>query len=68
MTAKETLDHLLLQLPEPRQNELLDFARYLSWREEQEAWRNFGREQFAKAYGSDEPDYTANDLLTEPQS
>ena len=68
MTAKEALDDILFHLPEPRQNELLDFARYLSWREEQEAWRSFGREQFAKAYGSDEPEYTTDDLLSEPQS
>jgi hypothetical protein len=62
MNVKESLDHFFFQLLEPRQNELLDFARFLSWREEQKVWRSFGREQFAQAYGPDDPEYTTDDL------
>jgi hypothetical protein len=62
MTAQEALSEIIVHLPESRQNELLEFAQYLSWREERAAWRGFGREQFAKAYGPDEPEYSAHDL------
>jgi len=36
MTVKESLDQLLEALPEEDQRELLDFARYLRWRQEKE--------------------------------
>jgi hypothetical protein len=68
MTAQEALAEIFVHLPESRQDELLEFAQYLSWREQREAWRDFGREQFAKAYGPDEPLYSADDLLPESQS
>jgi len=65
MTVQESLGKVLATLPEPRQREVLDFAEFLSWREEQTAWREFGRAQFARAYGVNEPDYTSADLKPE---
>jgi hypothetical protein len=62
MTTKEALDVVLHELPEERLSQLLDFARFLSSRDEAEAWQQFGRMQLAKAYGPDEPDYTLDDV------
>ncbi len=62
MTTKETLERVLQVLPEERLHEVLDFARFVLGREEQEQWQRFGRPQFAKAYGPAEPEYTAADL------
>ncbi|HEY4761303.1 MAG TPA: hypothetical protein VIH42_12040 [Thermoguttaceae bacterium] len=65
MTAKEALEQILLELPENRLGEVLDFARFLSVQEEREAWRQFGQAHLAKAYGKDEPEYTEADLKPE---
>src|SRR5262249_19208999 len=62
MTVKEALAGVAAPLPEGRLRQLLDFARFLSREQEQEDWRSFGRAQLARAYGPDEPDYTAADL------
>jgi hypothetical protein len=68
MTTKEALEEILQGLPEDRLSEVLDFARFLSWQEQREAWRQFGRAQLARAYGPDEPDYTVEDLKPELNS
>ena len=65
MTTKEALEEILLTLPEHRLDELVDFARFLSWQDERAAWQRFGRAQLAKAYGPDEPDYSRNDIKRE---
>ena len=65
VTTKQVLDSVLQDLPEDRLGELLDFARFLSWQEENEAWRQFGRQQLARAYGPDEPEYTEADIRPE---
>ena len=65
MTAREMLEQVLTDLPEERVGEVLDFARFVSAREEREAWREVGRAQLARAYGEDEPDYTEADLKPE---
>ena len=65
MTTKEALEEILLVLPEHRLNELVDFARFLSWQDERSAWQHFGRTQLAKAYGPDEPDYSLDDIQRE---
>lgn len=68
MTVQESLGKVMAALPEPRQREVLDFAEFLSSREEQTAWREFGRAQFARAYGDNEPEYTSADLKPELKS
>ena len=68
MSTREVLGQLLDQFPDERLGQVLDYARYLSWQEERREWKQSGREHFARAYGSDEPDYTEADLLKdEPQ-
>ena len=62
MTTREALEEILQGLPEDRVNEILDFARFLSWQEEREAWRQAGRASLAWAYGPEEPDYALDDL------
>jgi hypothetical protein len=65
MTAKQALEEVLQHLPESRLSEVVDFARFLSWQDEREAWQHFGRSQLAKAYGPDEPEYSLNDVRME---
>jgi hypothetical protein len=67
MSTKEKLLKVLDALPEGRLGEVLDFARFLYWlerqaKEEVEDWQQFGRQQFARAYGPDEPEYTEADI------
>jgi len=62
MGVKQTLERLLDTLPEERLREVLDFAEFLSWREERTGWQEFGKAQLARAYGADEPEYTRTDL------
>ena len=68
MNVKESLDRFLNTLPEARLREMLDYAEFLSWREEREEWQRFGRTQFARAYGTNEPEYTSADLRPEVRS
>jgi hypothetical protein len=65
MTTKEVLEQILLELPENRLGEVLNFAKFLSVQEERAAWQQFGQSQLAKAYGPDEPDYSEADLKPE---
>ncbi len=65
MTIKEALEQIVQELPDSRLSELLDFARFLTWREEQEAWHRFGQSQLARAYGPEEPEYTLDDVRRE---
>jgi hypothetical protein len=72
MTLRERLDQVLAELPEHRLCEVLDFAGYLRWlehrnQEERRDWQQFGLSQFARAYGPEEPEYTAADLKPEHQ-
>jgi hypothetical protein len=65
MSVKEALDKVVESLSEERQRAVLDFAAFLSWQDDREGWRQFGRAQLARAYGPDEPEYTAADLKSE---
>ncbi len=65
MTSREHLEGVLQTLPEHRVEEVLDFARFLSLREDRAAWQEFGRQQLARAYGDDEPDYGPADIKPE---
>jgi hypothetical protein len=62
MTARTLVAQVLDQLGDDDLNQVLDYARYLILREEREKWQQFSREQLAKAYGDDEPDYVLGDL------
>ena len=68
MTNKEALEQIVQELPDSHLRELLDFARFLSWREEHEAWQRFGRSQLARAYAPEEPDYSVDDIKRELNS
>jgi hypothetical protein len=70
MSAREKLLKVMDALPETRQYEVLDFARYLCWLEKREQeeiadWQRFGMSQLAKCYGPDEPEYTEADIKPE---
>ena len=65
MSAREALREILDGLPDDRVNEVLDFARFLTWQEERQAWRQFGQDQLAGAYGPDEPDYRVEEVKPE---
>jgi hypothetical protein len=65
MSVKKTLDELLATFPEDQLREVLDFAEFVNARQEREQWRCFGRQQLARAYGPDEPEYTEADLKPE---
>jgi len=65
MTVKEKLEELLSTMPEERQQFLLEFARFLSTRNDDENWRPYARRQFARAYSDDEPAYSEADLKPE---
>jgi hypothetical protein len=56
------LVQILDDLPDDRLYQLLDYARYLRLQEERRGWQQFGRAEFAKAYGDDEPEYTEADM------
>jgi hypothetical protein len=63
MTNRQLLTEMLAELPDERLDELLDFAKYLAWKDDRASWQQFGQSQFAKVYGEDEPEYTEDDLL-----
>ena len=65
MSARETLEKLLENMPEDRLREVVDFAAFLSWQEERNGWCQFGETQLARAYGPNEPEYTLADLKME---
>lgn len=57
MTVQERLREIIDELPEERLRQLLDFAEVLEAKDERAARQAFGRQQFARAYGENEPDY-----------
>ena len=65
MTKREVLNQVLEDLPDDRVAEVLDFATFLCWRNEDQDWRRFGLSQFARAYGENEPEYSFGDIQTE---
>jgi hypothetical protein len=62
VTTREALDVVLQELPQHRLVQLLDFAKFLRLQDESEAWQQFGQMQLARAYGSDEPEYSLADV------
>ena len=65
MTTRERLDGVLETLSEDQLRQVFDFARFVAWSEERADWQRFGRDQLARAYGPDEPEYTEADLKPE---
>ena len=53
---------LLQDLPNDSLRQLIDFARFLAWQEEQKSRQEFGQSQLAQAYGPDEPDYSLSEI------
>ncbi len=62
MTTRENLKQVLEKLPDDRVKQVLEFAEFLASHGESLDWQGFGREQFARAYGPNEPEYTLADL------
>ncbi len=65
MSMKKSLDELLATFSDEQLHEVLNFAQFVNARQEREQWRRFGSQQLARAYGSDEPEYTEADLKPE---
>lgn len=62
MNTRGDLDPLLETLSDERHRQLIEFARFLVIEQERQEWGQFGQDQFARAYGPDEPEYTAADI------
>jgi hypothetical protein len=62
MTEIAALEPLLEGLSQERLRQLIAFARFLATEDERDEWQSFGKAQLAKAYGTDEPDYSERDL------
>jgi hypothetical protein len=62
MNEIATLEPLLEGLSKERVRQLIAFARFLAAEDERDGWQTFGQAQLAKAYGTDEPDYSELDL------
>jgi len=67
MTLNQQILQVASTLPEPRLEELLNFARFLQLQEERTEWRTAAQAQFAKAFGASEPEYSETDLKTPRQ-
>jgi hypothetical protein len=62
MSEIATLEPLLEGLSQERLRQLIAFARFLAAEDERDEWQSFGKAQLARAYGTDEPDYSELDL------
>ena len=65
MNVRKALDELLAAFAEEQLREVLDFAQFVNARQEREEWQRFGAQQLARAYGTNEPEYTEADLKPE---
>ncbi len=68
MTVRQKVDELLSGMSEEQQRIVLELARFLSAQSQQDEWRRAARDQFAKAYGDEEPEYTDADVKAESES
>ena len=62
MSTMETLEQLLKELPEERLREVLQFTQFILWQREHDDWQRYSLQQFAKAYGDNEPEYLLEDV------
>jgi tRNA A37 N6-isopentenylltransferase MiaA len=65
MTIRQRLDEVLKEMSEERLKQLLEYAEFLTERDEYEAWHEFGRRQLARLYEGEESDYTLADIKEE---
>ena len=63
MSVKEALGKFLDSMSEEKLREVLEYAEFLNWRDEQEGYRQFGKAQFSRAYGDNEPEYSLSDKV-----
>ena len=62
MTTRDALSQVLASLDEERLREVLDFARFVSARDERREMTDLALAGLARAYGPDEPEYTEADI------
>jgi hypothetical protein len=62
MSTLTRLEPILDGLSEDRIRQLIDFARFLAMEQDRQEWARFGKEELARAYGGDEPDYSEADI------
>ena len=62
MDTRKMIQELLERLPDDRVRQVLDFTRFIALANEADEWSAFGRSQFSRAYGDDEPEYTEADI------
>jgi hypothetical protein len=62
MSTREQLDAVVSQLPEETLSQLLHIARRMALDKDWAEWERLSQEQFARAYGPDEPEYTMADV------
>ncbi len=65
MTVRQKLDEIVSRMSEEQQRLVLELARFLSLRTKHEDWRRAAQDQFARAYGPNEPQYTEDDVKSE---
>ena len=68
MTIRQRLDEVLTEMSEERLKQILEYAEFLTERDEYDAWHAFGRGQLARLYEGEESDYTLADIKKELDS
>ena len=63
--TQHELERLIPELSIGQLQQVVDFAKFLRWKEERRDWQEFGKKQLAGAYGDDEPEYTLADIREE---
>jgi hypothetical protein len=68
MTIRQRLDEVLTEMSDERLKQILDYAEFLTERDEYEAWHAFGRSQLARLYEGEDSDYTLADIKKDLRS
>lgn len=66
--AQQELERLIADLSASQMQQVVDFAKFLQWQEDRREWQEFGKRQFARAYGDNEPEYTLADIREESKA
>jgi hypothetical protein len=67
-TTLQSIQGVLQKLDEDQLRRVLEYAQALGSQDEHDLWRRFGRNQFARAYGDNEPEYSEADVKPELSS